>query len=102
MGEQARMVLPAHGPWLPDHAPTLIRRDMLTSEQMWCMHRWQEHAVLARLPHLLVRTPTLHERAAYKPWSHALAVVHALVAGACGACLTAPSSVLAPAPKAHR
>merc|ERR1711948_213192 len=59
--EQARLVLPAHGPWLPDHAPALIRQDdMLTSEQMWRTHRWQEHAVLARLPHLLVRTPTLH------------------------------------------
>merc|ERR1711972_650593 len=45
--EQARLVLPAHGPWLPDHAPALMRRDeMLTSEQLWRTYRWREQAVL--------------------------------------------------------
>merc|ERR1712061_735451 len=60
--EQALMVLPAHGPWLPDNARPLMRQDLkLRPKQFWYMHRWQEHVVLACLPHLLVHGPTLRE-----------------------------------------
>merc|ERR1712061_873503 len=90
--EQARMVLPAHGPWLPNDASSLMLRNVIEQwwclrrwqeqpscsiapsssacsqspgichadplktvfEQWWCMHRRRKHAVLARLPHLLV------------------------------------------------
>merc|ERR1712187_939808 len=50
--EQARMVLPAHGPWLPDDASSLMLRNvMVTSlEQWWCTRRWQEHSSCSFAP----------------------------------------------------
>merc|ERR1712060_752977 len=48
--EQARMVLPAHGPWLPDDASSLRNVTVICLEPLWCMRRWQEQLSCSTTP----------------------------------------------------
>merc|ERR1712048_185015 len=47
--EQARMVLPAHGPWLPDDASSLILRNFRVF-CAWRMRWWQEQPSCSTAP----------------------------------------------------
>merc|ERR1711933_154514 len=62
--EQARMVLPAHGPWLPDDASSLMLRNF--SDSGACAGG--RSGLVARLPHLQARAPMLQESATLIPW----------------------------------
>merc|ERR1719401_1009422 len=57
--EQARLVLPAHGPWLPDHAPALIQRRATLTLGVHALVAGAQR--LARLPHLHVLALALRE-----------------------------------------
>merc|ERR1711933_83246 len=60
--EQARLVLPAHGPWLPDHAPALIGQRVMLKLGVLFVHALVAGAQrLAHLPHLQVLALSLQE-----------------------------------------
>merc|ERR1712060_392544 len=79
--EQARLVLPAHGPWLPDHAPALIqRRVMLKLGVFLCMHWRQERKDSLVCPIFrCLLLPSSSAKSDAKTWS---VFAHALEAGA--------------------
>merc|ERR1711862_229481 len=92
--EQARMVLPAHGPWLPDDASSLRSVMVICLEQQWCMRRWQEQLSCSPAPSSSAcsHSPGVCQACPLATGFGAM-VVHTPAAEARSACSTAPSSV---------